>query len=363
MRLLNEETAVEAQKETPVSSAWYFIAILGAFLGGVIGYLVVRDENRRVANRLLWIGIASTFLVWPVVFLAGDLYISSYQILPQPQSIQQTNKNPTPTRTQAVSLANGTIVGPPAPVGVAVDSLGTVYWANYDTGQLLTMQKGASSASILLRGLNHPSGIAIDSSGNVYYSEQLAGTVSELPAGSSTPRLLFNSTDVGFISVDRSGNIYFIPNSGCNGQGFTNSIMEYVRSSGQILTVLSPIGSVGNNPTYGQVFVDSAGLYFTTCSGNVEVLPAGSSSPQILVTGLQAGSSVSSDGITADSHGNVFYTQYWVGVFMLRAGTSSPVTISTLGGTHYGLALDGQGDVYYTDNLGGTIWKIPVAQK
>ena len=213
--------------------------------------------------------------------------------------------------------------GGPAPAGVAVSSAGTVYWANYDQGKLYSLAKGATVPTVVLSGLSNPSGVALDSSGNLYYSEQSTGRVSELPAGSSTPTLLFTSQDVGFISVDQSGDVYFVPNVGCNGQGFTNSIMEFVRSSGQMVTVLPPIASVGNNPSYGQIFVNSAGLYFTTCTGNVELLRT-RVTPQVLVTGLEAGPSVSSDGVVADAQGNVFFTDYWNAVDELPAERPHP---------------------------------------
>lgn len=246
-----------------------------------------------------------------------------------------------------------------APVGVAFDGSGTVYWANYDQGKLYSLTRGSSTPTALLSGLSRPSGVALDSSGDLYYSEQQGGTVSEILAGSSTPTLLFLATLPSFITVDQAGDVFYV-GAGCNGQGFTNSIMEFVRSSGHTMTVLAPIGAVGNNPSYGQVFVNAAGLYFTTCTGDVELLPTGSSTPVVLVTGLQAGPTVSSDGVVADSQGNVFFTDYWNAVDELPAGSTSFVTIATAGGTHYGLALDGQENVYYTDNLGGTIWEIPV---
>lgn len=250
--------------------------------------------------------------------------------------------------------------GPTAPVGVAVDASGTVYWTNYDTGQLLFLPVGATSPTVLLSGLSRPAGVVVDSSGDLYFDEQQTGSVSELPAGSSTPTVLFTANLVTFITVDQSGNVYYVQ-TGCNGQGYTNSIMEYVRSSGQMVTILGPIGSVGDNPSYGQVFINSAGLYFTTCTGDVELLPAGASTPQILISGLQAGPTVSSDGVTADAQGDVFFTDYWTSVGMLPAGSTTPVIIATAGGTHYGIALDTAGDVYYTDNLSGTIWEVPVA--
>lgn len=343
---------MQVQKDSPISSAWYFVAILGAFLGGVICYVVIRNENRRIANRLLWVGIASTFIVWPAVFVAGNLYINN-SLLPHSQNIQ-TNSS-TVQRTQATRLSNGTIAGPAAPVGVAVDSSGTVYWANYDSGQLLAMPKAASTASILLSGLNHPSGVAVDSSGNVYYSEYLGQTVSELQKGSTTPTLLFNARNyVPFISVDSKGNIFFVSGQTCNGNA-PNSIMEYVRSSGQSVTILQGTGS---KPSFGDVFAAASGdLYYTDCgNGTVDRLPAGSTTPQVLVSGLNW-----PNGIAVDSHGNVYYTEYSVGVFVLKVGSSSSVEVGAYGHTHYGLALDNQGNVFYTDNLGGTIWEIPAS--
>jgi len=56
--------------------------------------------------------------------------------------------------------------GPTAPVGIAVDAAGVVYWANYDTGQLLSMSSGAYSPTVILNGLIHPSAVAVDPQGH-----------------------------------------------------------------------------------------------------------------------------------------------------------------------------------------------------
>lgn len=260
--------------------------------------------------------------------------------------------------------ANGTAVaffsGPRAPVGIAVKN-GTVYWANYDSGELLAMKRGAASPTVLLNGLTHPSGVAVDRFGNLFFSEDTVSfsDVKELVGAAGTPKSIFSvGQSVSFITVDRRDNVYFEQGGGCNGQGYNNSIMEYVNSTGRIRTVLP--GFLVNNPSYGQVFVRSGGLYFTTCTGDLDVLrPIHGGSITVLVSGLGSGPSVSSNGVAVDRHGSVFFTDYWNSVGELLAGSTTPVTISTAGGTHYCLAVARDGTVFYTDNLGGIIWEVP----
>lgn len=244
--------------------------------------------------------------------------------------------------------------GPTAPVGVVVDSSGTVYWTNYDTGQLLSLAKGATSPTVLLSGLSHPAGVAVDSSGNIYYDESFSQNVSELATGSTTPKVLFNAGGYAtFMALDSNGNIYVVEGPAtCNGQhGGASSIVKFDRTSQTVSTVISDSGGIGG------VFVTSSGdLYYTTCAGTVDEVPNGSSTALLIVNGLTP-----STGVAVDTQGDIFYTQYSSGVYMLPAGSSTSTVIATEGGTHYGLVLDDLGNVYYSDNLGGTIWEAPVS--
>ena len=246
--------------------------------------------------------------------------------------------------------------GSPAPVGIAVGRSGTIYWVNYNTGELLSLPEGSSSPTVLLSGLSHPAGVAVDSQGNLYYDQYFVYTVSELAAGSSTPTVLFNAgTYVTFMVLDPQGNLFVVTGPGCNGQTSTissaDSIVKWNRTTGSTSTIFSGMG-------LGEVYVTaSEDVYYTTCSGTVDELPAGSSTPQVLVSGLSP-----STGVAVDVSGDVIYTQYSSGVYELPSGSTTSITLATAGETHYGLTLDNSGDVFYTDNLGGGIWEIPLSQ-
>jgi len=58
------------------SSAWYFVPLFLGILGGIIAYLVVRDEDRNMANSMLIVGILSTF-IGIIILLAvwGQIWI------------------------------------------------------------------------------------------------------------------------------------------------------------------------------------------------------------------------------------------------------------------------------------------------
>ncbi len=49
-------------KSTP-TPAWYLVALFGVIIGGIIGYLRVRDKDRNMALTLLLIGILTTVIL------------------------------------------------------------------------------------------------------------------------------------------------------------------------------------------------------------------------------------------------------------------------------------------------------------
>lgn len=49
-------------KKAKPSSSWYLVALFGMIVGGVIGYLRVKDRNREMAGKLLVLGILTTII-------------------------------------------------------------------------------------------------------------------------------------------------------------------------------------------------------------------------------------------------------------------------------------------------------------
>jgi len=66
---LKREILEEPERRTKPSAAWYLVPLLLGLLGGIIGYIAVKDENRDVANNLLYVGIIMTFI--GVIFIWG----------------------------------------------------------------------------------------------------------------------------------------------------------------------------------------------------------------------------------------------------------------------------------------------------
>jgi sugar lactone lactonase YvrE len=250
-------------------------------------------------------------------------------------------------------IAQPLVTGQSSPVGMVVDSAGTLYWVNWGSGQLLSLSRGATSPTVILSGLNTPQAVGMDGAGNLYYSEYFGGTISMLGPGSSTPSLLLSGRSFpNYLSVDSDGNIFFIEGETCG-----DKISKYDHASRSVVTLLTFPGPRDTGRGFGGIFMHPSGdLYYTTCGvGTVEKLPMGSSTPHVLLSGLAW-----TNGIVVDNEENIFFTDYYTSVYMLPAGSSTFSVIATEGSSRNLLAIDSEGSLYYNDNIGGVIWKVPI---
>ena len=158
----------------------------------------------------------------------------------------------------------------------------------------------------------------------------------------------------------------------------------------------------GQSEPVGVAVGSNNALYWVNWgSGQLLTLPAGSSTPTVLLSGLS-----NPQGVGVDAAGNVYVSEYFAGsILELKAGTSAPVvllsglsypnyiyvtpsgniyfitgqtcgtaieeydhstasvsTLLNLTGTSYplgGLSVDGEGDLYYTRCDAGTLNEIP----
>lgn len=56
-------TVTKRASEVKPTRAWYFVAFFLGIIGGIIGYFVVKDDDKPLANRLLILGLATTLSV------------------------------------------------------------------------------------------------------------------------------------------------------------------------------------------------------------------------------------------------------------------------------------------------------------
>lgn len=82
-------------KETP-SKAWYFLPILLGLIGGVIAYFVIKDEDRKMANKMLIIGIVMTIVLSFVYFFLFAILFASFfgSVFSPLTGIQEPNVEP-----------------------------------------------------------------------------------------------------------------------------------------------------------------------------------------------------------------------------------------------------------------------------
>lgn len=62
-----EQILPEVVKEH--TAAWYLVPLFLGIIGGIIGYIVIKDDNKKMATNLLILGIIMTFVIPIVVFV------------------------------------------------------------------------------------------------------------------------------------------------------------------------------------------------------------------------------------------------------------------------------------------------------
>ncbi len=70
--------SLEAERKKP-SRLWYLLPIFLNIIGGVIGYFLLKDKNRKFAERLLIVGLVMIAVWWGLSFLLSAVaywYIS-----------------------------------------------------------------------------------------------------------------------------------------------------------------------------------------------------------------------------------------------------------------------------------------------
>jgi len=268
------------------------------------------------------------------------------------------------------------------PMGVAVDGSGNVYVA--DTGHYLVkeMPAGCASSSCVTTlggGFSVPEGVAVDGNGNVYVADTNNAALKEMPAGcaSSSCVTTLGGLFVGIpsMAVDGSGNVY-VPD------GENEVIREVLRAGVKfadtalaanvtqtITFTFNGTGSIGvpQVVTQGATNLDFTDAGTGTCNtnGTSYTYVANDTCTVVVKFAPQYAGTRYGAVQLVDNSGNVLATAniYGKGTGPQLALTGPGFPITTLGGGFkypFGVAVDGNGNVYVGDQGNNALKEIPV---
>jgi len=356
-----------------------------------------------------------TFLEFVAVDSAGNVYVSDYA----KNTIRKVTSAGVVTTLAGKAGTSGTNDGTgsaarfKSPLGVAVDGAGNVYVA--DAGNRTIRKVTSDGVVTTLAGwpgssgtndgvgsgarFNYPQGVAVDSMGNVYVadffnhtirkvtSEGVVTTLAGLGGVSGTANGTGSMARFKYpfaVALDSGGNVIVADAE--------NHTIRKVTSGGVVTTLAGLAGAQGTNNGTGSaarfkqpsgVAVDGAGNVFVGDYGNHTVRKVTSDGVVTTLAG-SGGNPGSADGtgsaarfnlpnmVAVDSTGNVFVAD--TGNHTIRKVTSDDV-VTTIGGTAgldggadgvghsarfsspYGVALDSAGCVYVADFYNNRISK------
>jgi sugar lactone lactonase YvrE len=293
------------------------------------------------------------------------------------------------------------------PRGVAVDSAGNVYVADFDNstirkitsaGMVSTLAGLAGNAGIAdgtgnAARFNFPEDVAVDSAGNVYVADTFNSTIRKISPSGVVNTLAGLAGNIGSadgtgnaarfylpagVAVDSAGNVYVADTS--------NDTIRKITSPSVVSTFAGLAGSIGSADGTGNaarfyhpagVAVDSAGNVYVADSNNDTIRKITPSGVVSTFAGLAGGGVfLWPNGVAVDSAGNVYVADTINST--IRKITASGV-VSTLAGLAgvsgsadgtgnaarffqpKGVAVDSAGNVYVADTSNSTIRKISPA--
>ena len=291
------------------------------------------------------------------------------------------------------------------PTGIAVGPLGNIYIADIGNNNL-TEYDPSGNVVTTISGLTAPRGVLIDANGNLYVTDSSNNTITEYPVtggyyiSPALPAGLSINHSTGVISgtpyAASAATTYTISAYNAEGKGTTTVtisciikpvMFSYIPAANAypvnaVITPLTPTNTgggvvttgfgtgvgfgpgVSGNPAVANPWglaIDNSGDVFVA-NFNAKTITEYSAAGAVLTTITTAAKPT---GVVADNLGNI-YTSFNNGrvyKYVVSTGVGTQVTATIYNysggtaGSTYGIALDGSGNLYISDNTDGIIWK------
>ena len=281
-----------------------------------------------------------------------------------------------------VSCQSTVGVGLPSPFAVAVDAAGDVF-AFDENSNVVEVPLGCASANcqvVVASGFNSPQGLAVDASGNVFTTDGENDLIVEARAGGGAPSTIGTVGSPFAIAVDGSGDV-FVANGGPGIELQLNTVnfgginvcpatvgapapcaetftLNYNVTAGT--TLLDPVvatgGAQGLDFTVAPNSTCTGTITGTTCVVNVTFTPSASGVREGAVTVTQEGECEFLPCNLPHATTPIFGTGLAPEAGIFGILYDIPPTPASTDIT--GVAVDGAGNYYYSDQGGNTVYKV-----